>query len=164
MILVHEDGEKSICAKLRASKIIPFSSVNMELVEEAKMLFIEGYWLDNNLLTVKRLLMQCARVFSRVALTLSDPQIVSENADFFAKYMGKIDIILGNENEFEALGDSILPPLAVKTLGLAALMYINTENGSIFKLCRFLIWLIQPGQEMPLPAAFLFGGIKSYVY
>ena len=31
--------------------------------------------------------------------------------------MGKIDIILGNENEFEALGDNILPPLAVKTLG-----------------------------------------------
>ena len=117
VILVHEDGEKSICAKLRASKIIPFSSVNMELVEEAKMLFIEGYWLDNNLLTVKKIINAARKGFSRVALTLSDPQIVSENADFFAKYMGKIDIILGNENEFAALGDSILPPLAVKTLG-----------------------------------------------
>lgn len=55
VVLVHKDGEKSICAKLRASKIIPFNSVNMELVAESRMLFMEGYWLDNNLLTVKKL-------------------------------------------------------------------------------------------------------------
>lgn len=31
--------------------------------------------------------------------------------------MKHIDILLGNEKEFEALGESVLPPVAVKTLG-----------------------------------------------
>ena len=117
VVLVHEDGEKSICAKLRASKIIPFGSVNMELAEDSKMLLIEGYWLDNNLLTVKKIINAARKSFIRIAVTLSDVHVVKEHKDFFAKYMGKIDILIGNENEFETLGDSILPPLAVKTLG-----------------------------------------------
>lgn len=117
VVLVHEDGEKSICAKLRASKIIPFNSVNMELVAESRMLFMEGYWLDNNLLTVKKIINAARQNLIRIAFTLSDPQIVVQQFDFFAKYMKHIDILLGNEKEFEALGECVLPPVAVKTLG-----------------------------------------------
>lgn len=117
VVLVHKDGEKSICAKLRASKIIPFNSVNMELVAESRMLFMEGYWLDNNLLTVKKIINAARKNLIRIAFTLSDPQIVVQQFDFFAKYMKHIDILLGNEKEFEALGESVLPPVAVKTLG-----------------------------------------------
>ena len=110
VVLVHKDGEKSICAKLRASKIIPFNSVNMELVAESRML-------DNNLLTVKKIINAARKNLIRIAFTLSDPQIVVQQFDFFAKYMKHIDILLGNEKEFEALGESVLPPVAVKTLG-----------------------------------------------
>ena len=117
VVLVHKDGEKSICAKLRASKIIPFNSVNMELVAESRMLFMEGYWLDNNLLTVKKIINAARKNLIRIAFTLSDPQIVVQQFDFFVKYMKHIDILLGNEKEFEALGESVLPPVAVKTLG-----------------------------------------------
>ena len=47
--LVHEDGEKSICAKRRATKIIPYKGINWELAEETRCMFLEGYWLDDNL-------------------------------------------------------------------------------------------------------------------
>lgn len=117
VVLVHEDGEKSICAKRRASKIIPYKSINMELVSEAKALFVEGYWLDDNLLTVKKIINAARKNYIHIAFTLSDPQIVTQNADFFAKYMKYFDVLLGNENEFAALSEAVLPSLAVKTMG-----------------------------------------------
>ncbi len=116
MVLVHPDGEKSICAKRRASKIIKPKDINMELVSEAKALFIEGYWLDDNLLTVKKIINSARQNMIRIIFTLSDPQIVRQNLNFFSNYLKKVDILIGNEKEFEALG-GLTAPFCVKTRG-----------------------------------------------
>lgn len=117
VVLVHEDGEKSICAKRRATKIIPYKGINWDLAEETRCLFLEGYWLDDNLLTVKKIINKAKDSFIKVAFTLADPMVVERHQDFFAKYMKSIDVLIGNENEFMALGNLALPPLAVKTCG-----------------------------------------------
>lgn len=116
VVLVHPDGEKSICAKRRASKIIKPKDINMELVSEAKSLLIEGYWLDENLLTVKKIINSARQNMIRIIFTLSDPQIVRQNLNFFSSYLKKIDILIGNEKEFEALG-GLTAQFCVKTRG-----------------------------------------------
>lgn len=132
VVLVHPDGEKSICAKRRASKIIKLKDVNMELVSEAKALFIEGYWLDDNLLTVKKIINTARQNMIRIIFTLSDPQIVEQNLAFFDNYMKKIDILVGNENEFAALGGR-LAPVSVKTCGANGVDLLTKGKWQHFK-------------------------------
>ena len=127
VVLVHPDGEKSICAKRRASKIIKLKDINMELVSKAKALFIEGYWLDDNLLTVKKIINAARQNMVRIIFTLSDPQIVEQNLKFFDSYMEKIDILVGNEKEFAALGNR-LAPVSVRTCGAKGVDLLTNEK------------------------------------
>lgn len=56
LILVHDDGEKSMCGKMGASKFIYPQDIDWTAAEQAKLIFVEGYWLDHNAETVGKLL------------------------------------------------------------------------------------------------------------
>lgn len=161
VVLVHDDGEKSICAKRRASKIIPWKNVNMELVAETKVLFIEGYWLDDNLLTVKKIINAARKNYIHIVFTLSDPQIVSQNADFFAKYMKYFDILLGNEHEFAALNNCVLPPLAVKTLGAAGVEVCQHGKWQHFSPLKVENIVNTTGAGDAFAGGFLYGVVQN---
>lgn len=104
LILVHDDGEKSMCGKMGASKFIYPQDIDWTAAEQAKLIFVEGYWLDHNAETVRKIFDFAFSRGIKTALTLSDPIIVRENLPTLETLLPKIDIVLGNENEFGALG------------------------------------------------------------
>lgn len=108
LILVHDDGEKSMCGKMGASKFIYPQDIDWTAAEQAKLIFVEGYWLDHNAETVGKIVDFAFSRGIKTALTLSDPIIVRENLPTLETLLPKIDIILGNENEFGALGKKSL--------------------------------------------------------
>ena len=104
LILVHHDGEKSMCGKMGASKFVYPQDIDWAAVERAKLVFVEGYWLDHNAETVRKIVDFAFSHGIKTALTLSDPIIVRENLPTLEALLPKVDIVLGNENEFGALG------------------------------------------------------------
>lgn len=108
LILVHDDGEKSMCGKMGASKFIYPQDIDWPAAEQAKLIFVEGYWLDHNAETVRKIVDFAFSRGIKTALTLSDPIIVRENLPTLETLLPKIDIVLGNENEFGVLGKKSL--------------------------------------------------------
>lgn len=162
VVLVHEDGEKSICAKRRATKIIPYNGINWDLVEEARCLFLEGYWLDDNLLTVKKIINKAKDGFIKVVFTLADPLVVERHRDFFTKYMKSIDVLIGNENEFQALGDLALPPLAVKTCGAKGVEVYQSGTWQHFESLPVSKVVNTTGAGDAFAGGFLFGYLHHF--
>ena len=162
VVLVHEDGEKSICAKRRATKIIPYNGINWDLVEDARCLFLEGYWLDDNLLTVKKIINKAKDGFIKVAFTLADPLVVERHRDFFTKYMKSIDVLIGNENEFKALGDLALSPLAVKTCGAKGVEVYQSGTWQHFEALKALKVVNTTGAGDAFAGGFLFGYLHHF--
>lgn len=162
VVLVHEDGEKSICAKRRATKIIPYNGINWDLVEEARCLFLEGYWLDDNLLTVKKIINKAKDGFIKVVFTLADPLVVERHRDFFTKYMKSIDVLIGNENEFQALGDLALPPLAVKTCGAKGVEVYQSGTWQHFEALPVSKVVNTTGAGDAFAGGFLFGYLHHF--
>ncbi len=162
VVLVHEDGEKSICAKRRATKIIPYNGINWDLVEEARCLFLEGYWLDDNLLTVKKIINKAKDGFIKVVFTLADPLVVERHLDFFTKYMKSIDALIGNENEFQALGDLALPPLAVKTCGAKGVEVYQSGTWQHFEAVPASKVVNTTGAGDAFAGGFLFGYLHHF--
>ena len=162
VVLVHDDGEKSICAKRRATKIIPYNGINWGLVEDARCLFLEGYWLDDNLLTVKKIINKAKEGFVKVAFTLADPLVVEKHHDFFAKYMKSIDILIGNENEFQALGNIALPPLAVQTCGAKGVEVYQSGRWLHFEALKAKKIVNTTGAGDAFAGGFLFAYLNHY--
>lgn len=162
VVLVHDDGEKSICAKRRATKIIPYNSINWELVEEARCLFLEGYWLDDNLLTVKKIINKAKEGFVKIVFTLADPLVVDRHHDFFTKYMKSIDILIGNETEFKTLGNIALPPLAVKTCGAKGVEVYQSGKWLHFEALKAIKIVNTTGAGDAFAGGFLFAYLNHY--
>ena len=162
VVLVHEDGEKSICAKRRATKIIPYNGINWDLVEDARCLFLEGYWLDDNLLTVKKIINKAKDGFIKVVFTLADPLVVERHRDFFTKYMKSIDVLIGNENEFQALGDLALSPLAVKTCGAKGVEVYQSGTWQHFEALPVSKVVNTTGAGDAFAGGFLFGYLHHF--
>lgn len=118
IVLVAPDGEKTICGKMRAAKNIEKKDIDFALIASAKMIFVEGYWLDHKPELTADIIRFAKDNGVITAFTLSDPKIVRENEKILEQMIGDIDIILGNEHEFAALGNiSLSDKIAAKTLG-----------------------------------------------
>lgn len=116
VVLVDESGEKIICGKMRASKFVTSPDIDFDLIARSKMIFVEGYWLDHMPKLVDEIIAFAVAHQVKIAFTLSDPKIVEEQRGLLARLLPHIDILLGNEHEFAALGECAVA-LQVKTLG-----------------------------------------------
>ena len=132
VVFIHKDKERTVCAKRRASKIIKVDDINWDLIKSAKMVFIEGYWLDDNLSTVQAVIDFAKENRIKVAFSLSDPKVVSRNIEFFEKNAGDIDVLFGNKAEFSKIGQN-LAKLNVKTLGKDGVEVFDGRDKHEFK-------------------------------
>lgn len=119
VVWVDEDGEKTVCAKRRASKSIRDQHIDWKQVVKAEWLFVEGYWLDGNGAVVDLLLRLAYASGIKVAFTLSDPKIVEENREHLQQLMPYVTVLFGNNAEYIALDlpEDKFPLLALLTLG-----------------------------------------------
>lgn len=160
IIFVDDDGEKTICGKMRAAKNLVLTDGDFELIAASKMIFAEGYLLDHVPAEVQKIVNFAAQNGVKVALTLSDPKIVAENRDILSGLLSKTDILLGNQDEFAAL-ESCSVPLQVKTLGAKGVAIINNGEEMFFPAQKVMDIVNTNGAGDAFAGGFLFAVLNN---
>jgi sugar/nucleoside kinase (ribokinase family) len=106
LILVTPDAQRTMCTFLGASVGLHPDDLDLSMVAEAKVLYLEGYLWDSD--EAKQAFRAAAAVAraqgGEVALSLSDAFCVQRHRDSFQELVdGHVDILFANEMEITAL-------------------------------------------------------------
>jgi sugar/nucleoside kinase (ribokinase family) len=136
LILVTPDAQRTMCTYLGASVGLDPADLDLGLVEQAKMLYLEGYLWDSE--EAKKAFIAAAEVMrasgGEVALSLSDAFCVDRHRESFQELVnGHVDVLFANETEicslyeaetFEAAADQVRGRCRVAAL-------TRSEQGSV---------------------------------
>ncbi len=106
LILVTPDAQRTMCTYLGASVGLDPGDLDLEMVAQARVLYLEGYLWDSE--EAKRAFIAAAEVArangAEVALSLSDAFCVERHRDSFLELVdGHVDILFANEMEITSL-------------------------------------------------------------
>ena len=106
LILVTPDAQRTMCTYLGASVGLDPADLDLALVAQAKVLYLEGYLWDSD--DAKKAFIAAAEVArahgGEVALSLSDAFCVERHRDSFLELVdGHVDILFANEMEIASL-------------------------------------------------------------
>ncbi len=106
LILVTPDAQRTMCTYLGASVGLEPQDLDLELVRQARILYLEGYLWDSE--PARRAFIAAAEVMrasgGQVALSLSDAFCVERHRDSFLDLVdGHVDVLFANELEITAL-------------------------------------------------------------
>ncbi|WP_216922362.1 adenosine kinase [Synechococcus sp. CCAP 1479/9] len=106
LILVTPDAQRTMCTYLGASVGLDPADLDLEMVRQAKVLYLEGYLWDSE--EAKRAFIAAAEVMrasgGEVALSLSDAFCVERHRESFLELVdGHVDVLFANEMEITAL-------------------------------------------------------------
>ena len=107
LIFVSPDGQRTMNTYLGASQFLPAGALDLEVIRDAAVLYLEGYlWDPEEPRKAMRAAIGAARDAGRkVAFTLSDGFVIARHGDDFRALIdaGQIDILFANEHELAAL-------------------------------------------------------------
>ena len=106
LILVTPDAQRTMCTYLGASVGLDPADLDLDMVAQAKVLYLEGYLWDSD--EAKAAFITAAEVarahWGEVALSLSDAFCVERHRESFQELVdGHVDILFANEMEITAL-------------------------------------------------------------
>jgi sugar/nucleoside kinase (ribokinase family) len=106
LILVTPDAQRTMCTYLGASVNLHPADLDLDLVRQAKLLYLEGYLWDSD--EAKQAFITAAEVIresgGQVALSLSDAFCVDRHRQSFQELVdGHVDILFANEMEITSL-------------------------------------------------------------
>jgi fructokinase len=106
LILVTPDAQRTMCTYLGASVALDPADLDLEMVAQARVLYLEGYLWDSD--EAKAAFIAAAEVArshgGQVALSLSDAFCVERHRDSFQELVdGHVDILFANEMEITSL-------------------------------------------------------------
>jgi fructokinase len=106
LILVTPDAQRTMCTYLGASVALEPEDLDLEMVAQAQVLYLEGYLWDSD--AAKRAFIAAAEVArahgGEVALSLSDAFCVERHRESFQELVdGHVDILFANEMEITSL-------------------------------------------------------------
>ena len=106
LILVTPDAQRTMCTYLGASVALEPADLDLEMVTQAQVLYLEGYLWDSD--AAKRAFIAAAEVArahgGEVALSLSDAFCVERHRESFQELVdGHVDILFANEMEITSL-------------------------------------------------------------
>ena len=106
LILVTPDAQRTMCTYLGASVGLDPADLDLDLVRQSQMLYLEGYLWDSE--EAKRAFIAAAEAAresgGQVALSLSDAFCVDRHRDSFLELVdGHVDVLFANEMEITAL-------------------------------------------------------------
>lgn len=106
LILVTPDAQRTMCTYLGASVALEPADLDLEMVAQAQVLYLEGYLWDSE--AAKRAFIAAAEVArahgGEVALSLSDAFCVERHRESFQELVdGHVDILFANEMEITSL-------------------------------------------------------------
>lgn len=110
LIIVTPDGQRTMNTFLGASQFLPASALDLQMIANASILYLEGYlWDPEEPRHAMRQAIETARQAGRrIALTLSDVFCIERHGDDFRALIaeGLVDILFANEAELLALEQS----------------------------------------------------------
>ena len=152
LIFVTPDAQRTMCTYLGASVLLEPKDIDLSIVREAKILYLEGYLWDNP--AAKNAFIKAAEIAKnagrKVALSLSDSFCVSRHRESFIELVENyIDILFANEDEIISLYKTSNLNLAIEKLKNKCELAAITigEHGSI---------LVSNGKEINIDP-FIFG-------
>tara|TARA_B100001250_G_scaffold345128_1_gene314405 strand:- start:1450 stop:2457 length:1008 start_codon:yes stop_codon:yes gene_type:complete len=106
LIYVTPDTQRTMCTYLGSSVLLEPNDIDLSIVSDAKILYLEGYLWDNP--AAKNAFLKAAEIAknadTKVALSLSDSFCVSRHRESFIKLVEEyIDILFANEDEITSL-------------------------------------------------------------
>lgn len=106
LVIVTQDGARTMCTYLGASAHITNDDIDEELIAHSKILFLTAYSWDSD--TSKTAVLKAIELAHKhgckVAFTLSDPSCVTRHRDQLLTLIDEhIDILFANEEEITAL-------------------------------------------------------------
>ena len=105
MILVTPDSERTMCTFLGTAGKINESDVNVDVIVNSEMIFLEGYLWDEG--DPKKAFEKAIKNANKVAMSLSDQFCVDRHkAHFLDLVKNKLDITFANEQEMISLIDA----------------------------------------------------------
>ena len=136
IIFVTPDAQRTMCTYLGASVLIEPDNLNLSIVKESKILYLEGYLWDNK--SAKRAFIEAAKISrdsgGETALSLSDSFCVDRHRESFIQLIDNhVDILFANEIEINSLYKTSSTIEAIKQLrGKCKIAAITKgEEGSI---------------------------------
>ena len=105
LILVTPDSERTMCTFLGTAGKINESDVNVDVIVNSEMIFLEGYLWDEG--DPKKAFEKAIKNANKVAMSLSDQFCVDRHkAHFLDLVKNKLDITFANEQEMISLIDA----------------------------------------------------------
>ncbi|KGG12886.1 MULTISPECIES: adenosine kinase [Prochlorococcus] len=106
LILITPDAQRTMCTYLGASVFLNPQDIDLSLVKQAKVLYLEGYLWDHP--EAKKAFItsakECKSSGGKIALSLSDAFCVERHRESFQELISNyIDIIFANEGEIISL-------------------------------------------------------------
>ena len=137
LILVTPDGQRTMNTFLGASQFLPASALDPKMIQDAAVLYLEGYlWDPEEPRAAMRAAIDAARSAGRkIAFTLSDAFVIDRHRADFLDLLdkGQIDILFANEAEIQSLAqvDDFEGAVATISAKLPTLVVTRSENGAI---------------------------------
>ena len=132
LILVTEDGQRTMNTFLGASQFLPAAALDTELIASAAILYLEGYlWDPEEPRAAMRKAIEIARAAGRqIAFSLSDAFVIARHGDDFRNLIdgGLIDILFANEAEITALAGDEDFEAAVTTFAARVPLLVVTRG------------------------------------
>ncbi|WP_156679030.1 adenosine kinase [Sphingomonas profundi] len=149
LILVTDDGQRTMNTFLGAAQYLPAESVDAEMIASAAILYLEGYlWDPEQPRAAMRAAIRIARENGRkVAFTLSDAFCIERHRGDFQTLIdrGEIDILFANETEIRSLTqiDDFEAAVAAVAGRVPLLVVTRGDEGAI---------AVQGGERVAVPA------------
>ncbi len=137
LIFVSPDGQRTMNTFLGASQFLPASALDLGLIADAGVLYLEGYlWDPAEPRSAMRSAMAAARDAGRkIAFTLSDGFVIDRHGENFRAMIdaGEIDILFANEAELASLTqtDDLERGLTLIAPKLPVLVVTRGEHGAL---------------------------------
>jgi sugar/nucleoside kinase (ribokinase family) len=137
LIFVTPDGQRTMNTYLGATQFLPAAALDLEAVAAAKILYLEGYLWDPEepRAAMRRAIAAAHEAGRQVALTLSDPFVITRHGDDFRALLadGLLDILFCNENELAAMTGTEDFEAGLAQLGsrVPLLVVTRSEKGAV---------------------------------
>lgn len=135
MVFVTPDGERTMATYLGAASALEKNHVDMEALLRAKLVYIEGYLLENE--EILDLVMTEFKVLREgrvdVALSLSDPLLCERLEPTLKQILnsGSVNVVFGNQAEVATLvgeNDPMAATASMMDLGLSGAVTLGAEG------------------------------------
>ncbi len=135
LIFITPDAQRTMCTSLGASVYLNPKDIDISMVTQTKILYLEGYLWDSD--EAKKAFTsaakKCRTAKGEIALSLSDSFCIKRHRDSFIKLIDEyVDIVFSNEEEIKSIAQTSSVEKAIKFISKKCKILVVTmgEKGS----------------------------------